>query len=71
MFVNRQLTIKTESFFGSLEKERISRQIYATRELAKQGIFEYMGIFYKPKCRHRFNGQLHLVDYEKHYIVQG
>ena len=59
-----------ESFFGSLKKERIKRRIYATREQAKQDIFEYMEIFYNRKRRHSFNNQLSPVEYEKRYITQ-
>lgn len=59
-----------ESFFSSLKKERIKRRIYATRELAKQDIFEYMEIFYNRKRRHSFNNQLSPVEYEQRHITQ-
>ena len=35
-----------ESFFGSLKKELIYQQKFATRELARTAIFEYVEIFY-------------------------
>ena len=60
-----------ESFFGSLKKERIKRRIYATREHAKQDIFEYMEVFYNRQRRHSFNDQLSPVEYERRYITQG
>ena len=35
-----------ESFFSSLKKERIKRQIYATRQDAKSDVFDYIEGFY-------------------------
>ena len=55
------------SFTGRLQKNVLS---YATREQAKQDIFEYMEIFYNRKRRHSFNNQLSPVEYEKRYITQ-
>ena len=59
-----------ESVFSSLKKERIKRRIYATREVAKQDIFEYMEVFYNRKRRHSFNDQLSPVEFEKRMIAQ-
>ena len=41
-----------ESFFSSLKKERIRRQVYRTRDLAKADVFEYIEMFYNRTRRH-------------------
>lgn len=53
-----------ESFFHSLKTERIKRQIYSTREIARHDIFDYIEIFYNRKRRHSFNQQLSPVEFE-------
>lgn len=53
-----------ESFFNLLKRERIRRQIYQTRELARQDIFDYIEMFYNPKRKHARNGMLSPVDFE-------
>ena len=45
-----------ESFFSSLKKERIRKQIYRTRELAKADVFDYIEGFYNRKRRHSHLG---------------
>jgi putative transposase len=45
-----------ESFFSSLKKERIRKQVYRTRELAKADIFEYIEMFYNRMRRHSHLG---------------
>jgi putative transposase len=45
-----------ESFFGSLKKERIKKQIFKNRELATKEISEYIEAFYNPIRRHRHLG---------------
>ena len=35
-----------ESFFQLLKRERIRRQVYATREAARSDVFNYIEIFY-------------------------
>jgi putative transposase len=41
-----------ESFFSSLEKERIMRRIYKTRDMTKADIFDYIEMFYNQTRRH-------------------
>ena len=41
-----------ESFFGSLKKERIKKQIYKNRELALNDIADYIDRFYNRTRRH-------------------
>lgn len=57
-----------ESFFQLLKRERIKRRIYATRDAARQDIFDYIEMFYNPKRRHGFNEKLSPVEFEKRYL---
>jgi len=45
-----------ESFFGSLKKERIKKQIYKTRELARADVADYIDTFYNRSRRHSHLG---------------
>ena len=54
-----------ESCFCSLEKERIKRNIYATRKEAKSEIFEYIEVFYNRKRRQNHLEQLSPIIFEK------
>jgi len=47
-----------ESFFATLKKELVHDQRYATREDAKQDIFEWMEVFYNRQRRHSTLGYL-------------
>ena len=42
-----------ESFFGSLKKERIKKQIYKNRALAEADVRDYIEAFSNPSRRHR------------------
>ncbi len=41
-----------ESFFSSLQKERIKKQIYRNREAALADIADYIDLFYNRTRRH-------------------
>lgn len=41
-----------ESFFQLLKRERVRRQIYATRDQARADVFNYIEMFYNPRRRH-------------------
>jgi putative transposase len=41
-----------ESFFSSLKKERIKKQIYKNRALALADVTDYIDAFYNPSRRH-------------------
>jgi len=41
-----------ESFFGSLKKERIKKQIYKNRQLAEADVRDYIETFCNPSRRH-------------------
>ncbi len=44
-----------ESFFQSLKRERIRRKTYATRNEARQDVFDYTEMFYKVNSRTKRN----------------
>jgi len=58
-----------ESFFQLLKRERIKRRIYASREEARQDVFDYIELFYNPTRRHGSNGKLSPINYEKSYYL--
>jgi putative transposase len=58
-----------ESFFQLLKRERIKRRIYATREQARQDVFNYIELFYNSTRRHGSSGNLSPVNYEKRYYL--
>ena len=47
-----------ESFFHTLKTELVNHQQYATREQARQSIFEYIEVFYNRKRLHSALGYL-------------
>jgi putative transposase len=53
-----------ESFFQLLKRERIRRQAYLTRDVARQDVFDYIEMFYNPTGKHTNNGMLSPVGYE-------
>jgi putative transposase len=59
-----------ESFFQLLKRERVRRKIYATRNEARQDIFDYIEMFYNPKRRHSFNDRLSPVEFEKRHFLR-
>lgn len=42
----------TESFFHTLKVERVHRERYATRRVAKSRIFEYIETYYNRQRKH-------------------
>ena len=46
-------------------RERIRRRTYKTREEARQDVFDYIEMFYKPKRKHARNGMLSPVEFER------
>lgn len=57
-----------ESFFQLLKRERIKRQIYPTREMARRDVFSYIEMFYNPKRRHSSRDNLSPIEYERRYF---
>ena len=54
-----------ESFFATLKKERVYHESYATREAARQSVFEYIELFYNTKRRHSALGYVSPEQYEQ------
>ena len=54
-----------ESFFGTLKRELVHRQTYATREEARRSLFEYIEVFYNRQRLHSTLGYLSPVQYEE------
>ena len=54
-----------ESFFNLLKRERIRRRTYRTRVDARQGVFDYIEMFYNPKRKHARNGMMSPVEFER------
>jgi transposase InsO family protein len=54
-----------ESFFATLKKERIHHELYATREEARQSVFEYIELFYNTRRRHSALGYLSPEQFEQ------
>ena len=54
-----------ESFFATLKKERIYHEVYATREAARESVFDYIELFYNPRRRHSALGYLSPDQFEQ------
>jgi len=54
-----------ESTFGSLKRELVHHESYATREEARASIFEYVEVFYNRVRRHSTLGYVSPAEYER------
>ena len=54
-----------ESTFGSLKRELVHHETYATREEATASVFEYIEVFYNRVRRHSTLGYVSPVEYER------
>jgi transposase InsO family protein len=59
----------TESFFGTLKTELVHHQRYATREAARQSLFEYIEVFYNRQRRHSALGYQSPLEYEQNLLA--
>jgi len=59
-----------ESFFKTLKKELVRKQIFYTREVADSKIFEYIEMFYNSKRRHSYLDYLSPNEFEKRYNLE-
>jgi len=57
-------------FFQLLKREKIRRQVYATRDQARADVFNYIGLFYNPKRRHSTIGHVSPMEFEKRYFLK-
>lgn len=58
-----------ESFFGTLKRELVYHRHYATRDEAKQDIFEYIEVFYNRQRRHSTLGYRSPAEIEARVAV--
>ena len=58
-----------ESFFGTLKSKSLHRYDSATRDGARQKIFEYIEVFYNRKRRHSALGYLSPAEFEMAYAA--
>lgn len=58
-----------ESFFGTLKRELVYHRRYATREEARQDIFEYIEVFYNRQRRHSTLGYHSPAEHESRAAV--
>ena len=56
-----------ESFFKTIKKELVRKQVFLTREVAASKIFEYIEMFYNPKRRHSYLGYISPNEFENRY----
>ena len=54
----------TESFFGSLKKERVKKRIYRNRDLATDDVSDYIESFYNQERRHQHLGGISTQRFE-------
>jgi len=54
-----------ETFHATLKKERIYRQSWPTRAVARTAIFEFIEGWYNPRRRHSTLGYLSPADFER------
>jgi len=59
-----------ESFFQLLKRERVQRKTYPTREQASIDVFDYIELFYNPKRRHGYLGNVSPVKFEQQYFLK-
>ena len=53
-----------ESFFSTLEHERLSRRTYQTRQEARRDVAHWIDDFYNRRRKHSTNGMKSPIDYE-------
>ena len=56
-----------ESFFKTLKRELVRKNVFHTREEARSKIFEYIEMFYNSKRRHSYLGFISPNEFEKRY----
>ncbi|PHR56047.1 MAG: hypothetical protein COA44_09270 [Arcobacter sp.] len=57
----------SESFFKTIKKELVRKQVFLTRKVAASKVFEYIEMFYNPKRRHSYLGYISLNEFENRY----
>ena len=58
-----------ESFFGTLKNEMVHRCRFATREVARREVFEYIEVWYNRQRRHSSLGYLSPAEFERRALT--
>ncbi len=58
-----------ESFFGTLKQEMVNRHRFATREVARQEVFEYIEVWYNRQRRHSSLGYVSPAEFEREAVA--
>lgn len=58
-----------ESFFATLECERLDRRTYRTREQARRDLFTFIEGWYNPHRRHSSLGQISPAAFERQHAT--
>ncbi len=58
-----------ESFFGTLKQELVNRCRFATRESARQAVFEYIEVWYNRQRRHSSLGYVSPAEFERQALT--
>ena len=58
-----------ESFFGTLKQELVNRCRFATREVARREVFEYIEVWYNRQRRHSSLGYLSPAEFERRALT--
>ena len=59
-----------ESWFGLLKREWANRRRYATHQVARQGVFDYIERFYNRRRPHGAVGRMSPLEYEEKTLDQ-
>jgi putative transposase len=59
-----------ESFFTTIKKHIIKKNIYSTRNDAKAEIFNFIEMFYNPKKCRSHTGDVSLVQFKEAYFPE-
>jgi len=60
----------SESFFGNLKSEMVHHEHFATRQEAKDKLFDYIEVFYNRSRIHSATGYFAPAEYEARYYAQ-
>src|SRR4028119_1513877 len=58
-----------ESFFGTLKNEMVNRCRFATRQQARQEVFEYIEVWYNRQRRHSSLGYVSPAEFEQRSLI--
>lgn len=60
----------SENFFGNLKREMVNHERFASRQAAKDKLFDYIEVFYNRFRIHSATGYFTPAEYEARYKAQ-